>query len=254
MTQPTPSGSGAGFDTAPAVEPNKPEKASLHDDFKDIFYAPSAVFSRRANSSFWIPLLIITVLLGIIFIANRDLIDPIMEAEFARAMAKNASGRQLTPEQIEAARKFSGTFATIGAFVGTPLVILVIGVVIWMVGKFFDAKQTLNAAIVVATFSYVPRVVEGIVNRVQGLLIDPSTLDSRYSLSLGPGRFMDPDTASPLLLGLVGRLDVFTIWITVLIAIGLAVTGNISRGRAAIAAAIVWLIGALPALYPALRG
>jgi hypothetical protein len=34
----------------------------------------------------------------------------------------------------------------------------------------------------------------------------------------------------------------------VLIAIGIAVTGKISRGRAAIAAAIVWLVGALPTL------
>jgi len=51
----------------------------------------------------------------------------------------------------------------------------------------------------------------------------------------------------------VGRIDVFTIWVTVLVAIGLAVTGKISRGKAAIAAAIVWLVGALPTLASALR-
>jgi len=252
MTQPTTPGSGAGLDAPPAVEPKKPEKASLLDDFMDIFYAPSAVFARRANSSFWIPLLIVTVLLGVIFLANRDLIDPIMEAEFARGMAKSA--RQLPPDQMAAARKFSGMFASVGAFIGPPVVMLFLGVVIWLVGKFFDAKQSMNAALVVATFSYVPRVVEGIVNRVQGLIINPDSLNSRYSLSLGLGRFFDPDTTSPLLLGLIGRIDVFTIWVTVLIAIGLAVTGKISRGRAAIAAAIVWLLGALPSLLPALRG
>ncbi len=254
MTQPTTSGSGAGFDAPTAVEQKPPEKASLLDDFMDIFYAPSSVFARRASSNVWIPLLIITVLLGVIFIANRDLIDPIMEAEFARAMAKNSSAARMTPEQVEAARKFSGMFATAGAFVGTPIVLLFLGIVIWIVGKFFDAKQTLNAALIVATFSYVPRVVEGIVNRVQGLIIDPSSLNSRYSLTLGVGRFLDPDTTSPILLGLAGRIDVFTIWITVLIAIGLAVTGKISRGRAAIAAAIVWLVGALPTLATSLRG
>jgi hypothetical protein len=51
----------------------------------------------------------------------------------------------------------------------------------------------------------------------------------------------------------VGRLDVFTLWVTVLIAIGLAVTGKISRGKAAVAAAIVWVIGALPTIAAALR-
>jgi len=252
MTQPTTPGSGADFDAPSTVEPKKPEKASLLDDFMDIFYAPSAVFARRANASFWIPLLIISVLLGVVFFANRDLIEPIFDAEFSRNMAKNPRTAQMTAEQIAAAKSVAGKIGMFAAFVFPPLVMVALGVVIWIVGKFFDAKQTVNAAIVVAVFSYVPRVVEGVVNRVEGLFIDPSSINSRYSLTLGLGRFFDADTTSPILLGLIGRIDVFTIWITVLIAIGLAVTGKISRGRAAIAAAIVWLVGALPTLASAL--
>jgi len=173
-----------------------------------------------------------------------------MDAEMQGSM--EASGQQLRPEQMAAARRFTTGIGSVTAFLFPPIAILMIGVVVWGVGKFFDARQTLNAALVVAAFSYVPRVVEGIVNRVQGLVVDPSTLDHRYSLSLGPGRFLDPDTASPVLLGLVGRLDVFTLWVTVLIAIGLAVTGKISRSKAAVAAAIVWVIGALPTIAGAL--
>ena len=109
MTQPTTPGSGAELDAPTTVEPKKPEKASLLDDFMDIFYAPSAVFARRANASFWIPLLIVSVLLGVIFFANRDLIDPIMEAEFARSMAKSPQAQQMTADQMETARKFAGT-------------------------------------------------------------------------------------------------------------------------------------------------
>jgi len=51
----------------------------------------------------------------------------------------------------------------------------------------------------------------------------------------------------------VGRLDVFTLWTTVLLAIGLSVTGRIPRRQAAMAAAIVWFVGAVPALLTALR-
>lgn len=250
MTQPPTPDRGAGFDAPPPVPP-KVEKASLLDDFMDIFYAPSAVFARRANASVWIPLIIVTVLLAVVFIANRDLIDPIMEAEMARGMAK--SGQKLTPDQIATATKFALRFAIVGAVLGPPVAIVVMGLVLWMVGKFVDAKQTLNAAIVVATFSYVPRIVEGIVNRVQGLFVDPNSLTSRYSLTLGLGRFLDPDTSSPMLLGLVGRIDVFTIWVTILLAIGLAVTGKIPRSRAAIAGVLMWVLGALPTLAGALR-
>jgi hypothetical protein len=115
-------------------------------------------------------------------------------------------------------------------------------------GKFVDAKQTLGQATMVSAFAFMPRVVEALVVAVQGLVLDPSTFDGRWRVSLGVGRFFDPDTTSPALLAFLGRMDVFTIWVTVLLAIGLAVTGRISRGRAAIAAAVVWLLGALPLL------
>lgn len=239
-------------DPPPSEAAPKHEKSSLLDDFMDIFYAPSKVFARRQNRDFWIPLLIITVLIGLIYLANRDLIEPIMEAEMQRSMARRSGGPQMTPEQMETGRRLIGTFGLIGAFVVTPIMILGVGVILWLVGKFFDSKQTLNAACVVATFAFVPRVVEGVVNRVQGLLIDPSSLDSANSLKLGIGRFLDPDTASPVLVALLSRVDVFTLWMTVLLGIGLAVTGKISGKKAAIAAAIVWFIGALPTLVGAL--
>jgi hypothetical protein len=248
MTQPTTPGSGAELDTPSTVEPKKPEKASLLDDFMDIFYAPSAVFARRANADFWIPLLIVSVLLALMFFANRDLMEPVFDAEWARNTARNPRFAQMTPEQLAGAKALTEKIGMIAGFVFPPIVLLALGVVIWIVGKFFDAKESVNAAIVIAVFSYVPRVVEQVVNRAEGLIIDPSTINSRYSLTLGLGRLFDPDTTSPILLGLIGRIDVFTIWVTVLIAIGLAVAGKISRGRAAIAAAIVWLVGALPTL------
>ena len=99
----------------------------------------------------------------------------------------------------------------------------------------------------------VPRIIENVLNGVQGLLLDPATLNGRFRLSLGPGRFLDPDTASPVLLAIVGRMDVFTIWVTVLLAIGLAVTGKISKQKAAIAGVLVWIVGGLITVLQAMR-
>ena len=83
--------------------------------------------------------------------------------------------------------------------------------------------------------------------------MDPAALTGRFQLSLGLGRFLDPDSASPILLALLGRVDLFSIWVTVLLAIGLSVTGRIPRSRAAMAAALVWVLGGLPQLMGALR-
>ena len=234
---------------APTAKP-----ASRWEDFMDIFYAPSSVFARRASSGFGIPMLVVTLLIGLIFLANSGVMQPIMDAEFTRAtaaaMKKNP---QVTAEQMAQFRGMGEKFAKVFAFIVTPVAIFCIGVVLWLVGKLVDAKQTVGAALMVAAYAYLPRVVEGVVGGIQGLLMDPASLNGRFALSLGAGRFFDPDTASPLLLAIVGRLDVFTIWVTVLLVIGLAVTGKIPRQKAAIAGVIVWIIGGLPTLLTALR-
>ena len=230
---------------APRADPN----ASRWEDFIDIFYAPSAVFARRATSGFFLPMLVVTLLTGALYIMNSGVWSQVMDAETSRALARQS--QQLTEEQMQAMRGFTETMAKVGAFIFVPVGIFLTGLMLWVCGKFVDAKQTVGQATMVASFAFMPRVVEALVVAVQGLVLDPGTFDGRWRVSLGVGRFFDPDATSPALLAFLGRIDVFTIWVTVLLAIGLAVTGNIPRARAAIAAAIVWVLGALPLLLQA---
>jgi hypothetical protein len=246
--------SASGHTTQPAVAPDA-ASASRWEDFVDIFYAPSQVFARRANSGFGIPMLVVAVLVGIIAIANSGVMQPIMDAEFSRATAKAMRDNpKVTAEMMEKTRGFGEAIAKYGAFVFIPIGIFFTGLALWLSGKLVDAREHLSQAIMIAAYSFVPRVVEGVLNGLQGLLLDPATLNGRFKLSLGVGRFLDPDTASPIALALLGRIDLFTIWVTVLLAIGLAVVGRIPRSRAAIAAVLVWIFGALPQLLTALRG
>jgi hypothetical protein len=252
MSEPTTSGASAGD---PDVAPSPAAKpASVWEDFIDIFYAPSEVYARRANSSFFLPLVVVTLLSGILFIVNSGVLAPIMDAEMGRQFAAMArKGVTLNDAQLENARRMGETFGKIGAFVFMPVGIFFTGLFLWVVGKFVDSKQTLGQGLMVAAYAFLPRVIEAVVTAVQGLVLDTSKMNGRYRISLGLGRFLDPDTASPMLLALIGRIDVFTIWVTVLLAIGLAITGKISRQRAAIAAAIVWFLGAVPSILQAAR-
>ena len=252
MSEPT--GRSISTDDAPFgdVPPRAVEStASRWEDFIDIFYAPSAVFARRATSGFFLPMLVVTVLAGGLYLLNSGVWSPIMDAEMTRSLARQP--QQLTPEQLQRVRGVTETMTKIGAFIFMPVGIFLTGLMLWACGKFVDAKQTLGQAVMVSSFAFLPRVVEGLAVSVQGLLLDPSSFDGRWRVSLGVGRFLDPDTTSPALLSLLGRLDLFTIWVTVLLAIGLAVTGKISRARAGIAAAIVWVLGAVPLLLQAGR-
>jgi hypothetical protein len=240
-------------DLSRTTTPPTAEKAAVWEDFLDIFYAPSSVFARRENGSFWIPMLVVAVVLGALFFVNSRVMDPIFQAEMQRGMAKAmAKNPQLTPEMVNQMSSVSSSIAKVSAFVAIPIVVFLTGVLLYFVGKLFGAKQTFHAALVVAAYSYVPKIIEGVLAGVQGFLVDPAQLDGRYRVSLGLGRFLDPDTSSAALIGLLGRVDVFTIWVTVLLAIGLSVTGRIPRARAALAAVVIWVVGALPGVLQGL--
>jgi hypothetical protein len=237
-----------------APTPAAEQPASWWEDFIDIFYMPSTVYARRANAGFGVPMLVVTLLLGAVILAMSNAMQPIMDAEFQRGAAiAMKNNPQITAEMMEKSRAIGEKISKFGAVFFIPIGLFLIGLVAWIVGKFFDAKVSLSQAMLIVSFAWIPRVIEAVLSGVQGLLLDPASLNGRYRISLGVGRFFDPDVASPMLLALVGRLDLFTIWVTVLIGIGLSVIGKIPRSRAMIAAAIVWLIGALPGILQAAR-
>lgn len=239
---------------ADAVDPT-PSKAGLWEDFVDIFYAPSSVFARRSNGQVGLAFLFLIVVGTILVFLTKNAMQPVMDAEFARqsaaAMRRNPN---ITAEQMASGRGF---FETLGPFlfaIGLALSILATGFVLWLVGKLFDAKESVLAAIMIATYSEVPRLVQILVNAAQALFMSPEKLNGINSVGLSPARFMDPDQASAVAIALASRVDLFTIWVTVLLGIGIYVVGKVNKQQAAIIATIVWVIGALPAVLGALRG
>src|SRR5207237_10836470 len=147
---------GSDADAVREAEP-APSKASLWEDFVDIFYAPSSVFARRADGKFGLPLLFLIVIGTVLFFLTKNAMQPIMDAEFARqsaaAMRRNPS---ITQEQIAQGRAFFETIAPFFFAIGLTLSVFGTGLVVWLVGKLFDAKTSVAAAIMIATYSEVP--------------------------------------------------------------------------------------------------
>ncbi len=225
-----------------------PKEQSFWEDLIDIFISPVGVFRRRQYKSVWPPLLFVSIAIGVIVFVTFNTLQPVFEGEFNRAMAQAAkSGAQrATPEQMAKIRDVS---IGVGRYVIGPtilLTVLVIGIIAWILGKLVGSKQSFQAAMVVAAWSYMPRVLASVLGGVQGLLMDESQLTSQASLSIGPARFFSPDSTNPLLLQLLLRFDLMTLWVTVLLAIGLYVTGQVSKRNAVIFGVLIWLVGGLP--------
>ena len=247
--------------TSPDVTPEasataapQPAKSSVWEDFVDIFYAPSRVFARRTEGRFGIPLLIVVVAGIVLYLVIKPLIAPAMDAEFARQMAATMRANpQLTPDKVDAMRGVAGKFAVVGAAFSFLIRPIVLGILLWLIGKLVDARESISSAIMVATFASVPFLVALVVMGIEGAVMSPDQMTGMAALSISPARFFDPAQTSPYLMALLSRVDLFVIWATVLLAIGLAVTGKVSRTRAAVVALIVWLIGVVPAALSAAR-
>jgi len=235
-----------------SVAPSKPTESSFWEDVIDIFYQPAEVFRRRQNRSVWPPMLFVAISIGVIFFATFNTLEPLFAAEFTRqtasVMAKNP---QITQEMMDKQRAIGESFTRYGIGVVILITMFILGVAAWLIGKLVGSKQTFQAALVVAAWSYMPRVLGAVIGGVQGLLMDPAKLTGQMSISLSPARFMDPDTSNPLLFQLMGRFDLITIWVTILLAIGLYVTGKVSKDRAAVFGILIWIVGSLPALRTA---
>src|SRR5215471_9167322 len=185
---------------APASStPAAPQKASFWEDLIDIFFSPTAVFRRNENKSVWPPLLFVSLAIGVIFFATFNQLEPIFDAEFTRGMAKAAAQNpQITPEIVAKMKGTSEAVTRYGLSFIIFVTILVVGVVSWIVGKLVGSAQSFHAALVVAAWAYMPRVLGSILGGVQGLLMDPAKLTGQMAISLSPARFFPVDQPNPL--------------------------------------------------------
>jgi len=234
--------------------PATPDKAGLFEDFIDIFGSPAKVFARRAQANPMTSFLIVSIVLIALFFASKNAMAPIFDAQYQKGIAAAMkSNPSLTADQMAKGRGFADIAIIVTVSIVIPISLLLIALVGFVLARVFGGTITYATALMVASYAYVPRIVGSIGVMIQTLVLDTSKLTSMHQLELGPGRFFDPVATSPLLLGLLSRFDIITLWVTVLLAIGLVTVGKVPRAKVAIVAIAFWLIGAIPVLLGAWR-
>ena len=227
-----------------------PEKASAIEDFIDIFTSPSKVFARRAKGEYGIQLLIVSLISAGFAFANRSLISQIFDGEFSRRMAEAmAKNPQLTQDMVNTQRNVAGKMAAFGGYIGTPIFIFIMAIIVWLVARFVAGKITYAQAAAIVTLAWIPRLIGSLVTTLQVVLTDTSNVTSPYAMSFSPARFMDPDSPNQKMLAIASNFDVFAIWFAVLMGIGIAIMANVPRQKGYIAAAVVFVLTMIPAFF-----
>ena len=75
-------------------DPMSDAAPSRWDDYLDVFVSPGRLFDRRSDGKFGHAMLVFIIAAAVLYFATRTAMQPIMDAEFARGMAKN---RRISP-------------------------------------------------------------------------------------------------------------------------------------------------------------
>jgi len=227
----------------------------MAEDFIDIFVSPAKVFARRAKASPMVPYLVVCVVLVGLFFASKNALAPIFAAEMQKGIdAAIKANPQLTPEVMDKAKPMMNITVNIAGVVIVPCILLVLGLVTWILGRVLGGTLSFGTGLLIASYAWMPRIIESVCGLVQGLLLDVGSMTSRFQLSASVARFLDPPTGAQGLYQLLGQIDVFSIWVAFLFAVGLVNAGKIPRNKAIAAGLIMWVIGALPAIWAVLTG
>lgn len=234
---------------SPPTSPTPEPPPAVWEDFIDILFSPAAVFERRQGWSAWPVLLVTTAALVVLFIGWQNALGPVMDVEMQRGLAEAMTENpQLGPDQIEQMRSMGRIFGPIGMALGFPFGVLIMTLIGWGLVKVFGAAAGFATIFGVMVYSQIVRVLQYVAGILQGFVLDVDAMDSVHDISFSLARFLDQPETSMLAVNLAARVDVFTLWATALIAIGLAVATKLSKGSAWAVAILVWLLAAVPTI------
>ena len=238
--------------TEPTAAAAPKDKSSAFDDFVEMTFAPTQVFARRATSGFGTAFFILWILMSGVLFASRPLFEPVMQAQMEKARAKMAAQNpNVTADQTAIAEKIGGYIAVAIIFVGPPIGMLLLGLIVWIVARVFGGAVNIGQGMLIGTLAYVPRFLGSVVVLGLSFVMDSSKSTNPAQFSLGPARFMDPASAGATVFALASRVDASILWGTAIIAIGYATVGKMDKGKAWTAAIVLWVLGAVPALIGA---
>jgi hypothetical protein len=207
------------------------------------FFSPGEVFADIKIKPTWILCLVVLVALGV---AAQFVIMPHLDTEATLRARLADSGAEMSDQQIEQMVEMGEKFAMFG-----PIVALVIGplmyailaavffVLLKIVGSVADYKQAFSTTL----HAYWPPTVVNMV--LMAILIQRIGMvtesELRDIVKSHLGVFLSPD-APAWLSAAASTVSVFNIWTVVLLVIGFAAVGGISKGRAGIAALVPWVV------------
>jgi hypothetical protein len=235
--------------TTPVIAPEAPEAAGPINHFARIigvFFSPKATFEDIVRRPSWIlPVILMTVLgIGVAFVMNqkvdwRDVASKRIE-ESPRSANLSAEQKE---QQVAMSAKVSPPVAYAFGALGPILAVLIVAALMLLAYNVIGgANASFSAALGVVSHAFVVTLLSSLLFILILYLKAPGTVDLDNPVATNLGAFL-PESTPKVLMSLGKSIDIFSIWMLLLIAMGFtAVNPKKLKGKSLSIAISVWAV------------
>ena len=222
-----------------------------------VLFSPGKTFEDINRKPTWLaPIIIATIISGAFvvyhqFVVKADWIA-IAGEEMKRAAALGAApNRPMRPQELARTAAFNRAVTTASYLIEPPITCLILAAVFALALMLMQAQATFRKILSVVAWSYCG---VGLISTVvlAGSMwargfedVRALTVQKLANLSLSNPGVLLPSNASPSLRALLDSIDLFSVWLIVLLAMGFAATGGSKRITTSGTGAVVAVLWAL---------
>jgi hypothetical protein len=190
-----------------------------------VLFSPKPTFEDLARKPSWLlPVILLAILGSIVAIGLNQKMN--WREYVAQQIEKGPGAAQLTPEQKEQRISTGAKIAPYTTYIfGVPapivIVLIVAGVMLLAYNVLAGAAVTYKTALGIVSHAFVPVILGNMLFLVVLFLKPPGTLDLENPVATNLAAFL-PEGLPKWLDAAAKNIDIFVIWITLLIAIGFA--------------------------------
>lgn len=217
-----------------------------------VLFDPKKAFADIAAKPSWILPVVLSIVVGLVFVYLFT--TRIGWDRYFHQIAETSSRmQQMDPPQRENAiqmqEKFGPIFGYVFGVIGPPLMAVIVGGVILLMGKIGGAALTFKQTFAMSAWASLPRVIAGILAIVVMFIKNPEDFNLQNPLAFNLGAFMEPPPNSgKFVYSLATSIDLFTIWSILLLAVGISVAARkMPFSKAVILVVAPWIIWILVA-------
>lgn len=202
-------------------------------------FAPAETFEKAARRPVWLVPLIIYVLLSI---AGTVMVMPKLDFESAVRAQLEKSGQEIDEKQLEMIISIQKPIVYVSSVVMIPIAILIIAAVHMGGFRAFGGGGSFGQYFSVTVLAWMPLLVQSLIGQVVILTRKSISVEQLQTAVMSNLGFLTSPIDNPARFALLSSIDVFSIWVIVLLVIGFRIVSKLPRAQAIGIVVVFWLI------------